>query len=364
MISCETVPIEILDGHEFEGPYKLVAHSLRGEPEQTWWAGGDSIIKVEPERVGYPYEVIVSDFDGTVVRSEGEGHFFYERRNALMREAGIHEDHSVLNKFQTDIWKWDRDIYQSAAGMIKRIDEGRDIHGNQLKPHETVQLKKLLERDVLRAWAEKAAPGKYPDQQFKEFASIIIAERLEQIGMEILEAKPERVLTLAPFFPGVVDFFRSIPTHTPLAMASGSFRESTIVPILNAHAAMGNNFVCNRIGNLIAGAEDVRNAKPDPFFYIEAQIAIVKKMRMEGRFPPGGIMVKNFLFLGDTVSGQCVDASRKRLHSVLVVNVGDIVSPGPLTAVVPDFPTLLVALEEANKNSPHVIQRLSRTLQS
>jgi beta-phosphoglucomutase-like phosphatase (HAD superfamily) len=362
----ELIPVHVHDGASHVGPYTHWTTD-KHSGVKTYFSGGDAVIHVEPGRASMPYRFVITDFDGTVVQTEGPGKFFYERRNALMTEAGILATRQEMDALQDRVWRWEGDFSTSALHMVARIQAGKDRYGYPIGDSALVELKKIIDPHTLRMWVEKGNIGAYTDNELSSKAHEIIAWRLEQIGSEMLAADPQKVQTLAPFVPGAIDLLKKLPGSVPVAIASGSFRATTIHPILDAHARMGNPFLRDRVGDLIAGAEDVKYAKPDPLFYMCAQIAIINRMRASGRFPNGGIRVADILFLGDTVGGSGLDVAAKREHSVIIVNAGNIALPGPLAVVASDFNHLAELLKMSpNDNAPdsarHVLDRLSRTL--
>lgn len=343
MFSVETQVLTRPPMPQRVGDYDLVAHTVAGLQEEIYWAGGDHVIHVEPWRDSRPYSAIFLDFDGTVVQTEGPGRFFYARRDELMRNLGVAGGNDELDVFQERVWRWEGDTVHSYAAMIMRIRDGIDREGNPLDEQTRTRLFPLT---------------LVPFQQ--------LADRAEEIGVEMLKRYPSRVFELAPLMPGAVEFVQEIPKGVSVGIISGSRVETTIKPILDAYAAVESPDLRDTICGLIVGEEDVPGyTKPDPEFYTRALISMAGKMRDAGKIPSGHIDVADIVFIADRVGDFGLDVSPTRRHSVISVGVGDIEPPDPLSAVVADLPTLFTAVRHPlNMISSPVIKRLAHTLRS
>lgn len=347
------------DGRIRDGAYALVATGLQSG-SQTWWSPEHHArIEVEPGKDNEGYRLVALDGDGFLWDSEKENGFFDYRRIAVLQEAGIKRSQDDLLGILKDIWRWDRDIKTSVAGMLQRIVDGESRYGLPLIARDTKDLRAVLEPDNLRRWEQETGRS-YIDGDL-ESAAHVIAGRLNQIGVQLLGEDPRRVLELAPLMPGAGEFLKRLPNDVLRGIVSGSSVPDIIKPILEAHAACGS--LIGRF-DFIVGEEHVgEQVKPENRFYLSAFGAIGRQLYEAGLIPIGGIEVGDMLFLADKVGDKGPDIARKRRHSVINVGVGNIGSQGPLSAITPDLDTLLREIEQPLESiqSP-TLRRLAFTL--
>ena len=347
--------IRVEDDGPADGTYQHVARGLTGRRAEIWWS--DKVkgkIEVEPDRRG-AFHIVALDWDGTIVQTEGENGFFAARRGQLLREAG-----STSVKFLERVWRWDCNTQTSVAGMLQRIDDGTDIYGLSLSPGDRDEFKLVMRPDVVQDWAQKTG---IPYQSGDRLSvARIIAERLELLGVDILEKNPTAVLQLAPFMPGAKNFLRLLPSGVLRGVITGSRVDTVVKPILQAHASLGSDI---GVFDFIVGEEHVfGDVKPNRGFYLNAFAASAYQLHESGKIPRGGIDIEDMISIADKVGdGGLIDIAASRRHSVIILGVGDRPSQGPLSVVVPDFPTLLedIGRPLCQINSP-VISRLAHTV--
>ena len=313
-----------------------------------------------------PFKEVVLDFDGTFIDSEGEGGYFAVCWRRLFRDAGMTESDKDLASLRHKIYIWNGTLERSTLDMVGRIQEGVGRDGTLLQPDEHSALKKLIEPDTILRWAQmnKRDYGPNPLGHSAE----IIADRKEIMGKQLLAYNPSLVLQLAPFTPGSVDFIKAIPDDVIVGIASGSRVETTILPILKAHAIMGNPFVLKRVGPLIAGEDNLlgNHAKPHRRYYEAALITIAQILKGEGKIPPGGIEVRDIVYIGDRIAkGSELDmpSTRKRMSHV-AINAGPKTNNlGPFAAVASDFSALNQELRQPpDQIRDPILSRLANTI--
>lgn len=344
------------------GSYQLhrIFRSLSEESNVTLlWGDGEHVINEPLANRNRPFRLVVADFDTTIVLTEGPGRFFYERRNVLFEEAGIIGDRNAHNALQTLVWRWDTDFVISVRGMLNRITQGVDISGDPLEREIQKQLLQLSDSENITRWAKHTEKERGVEQV--NDTAVIIAERLEQIGIEMLENNPERVHELAPFAPGVLELFRSLPSNVIIAIASGT-RRKTILKILQAQAICGHNEVLDRVGNAIVGEGDTVHRKPEHKFYEEAMWSLFDYIEAEGKATLRGIQVADIVFLGDYVDRK-LDVSPSRLHSAILITGDSKIVPGPLATAVLSIEYLLNQMDmPLNKITDSTLRRFWLTM--
>ncbi len=344
----------------------LVPTGGGGQLEKIWW---------NPETRGQvrergdcrgPFSMVVTDFDGTLVDTEGINGFFAVCWRALFREAGIEGSDDALEALRRKSYSWEGTLPASVRGMIERIQSGVDRNGVQLDVSEQTALARLIEPDRLRRWARINEKDDGSDVLTQ--APDIIADRKEQIGADLLASNPSLVRQLAPFTPGSVKFMRAIPPDVLVGIASGSRVKTTILPILQAHAYLGEGFILDRVGPLIVGEDNLigRARKPDRRFYEHAIITMARMLHEAGRIPKDGILARDILYIGDRIARTAdIDAPLTRKGvSHLVINAGNVArDPGPFIALAPDFLALMGQLRKPHNDIQNpIVARLANTL--
>ena len=227
----------------YDGKYELVRETFRlnGEKGEIWFdpsSGG--VVDVEVGNSHRPYDLIVTDFDGSVLAENG---FYPARRLALCREAGINGPDVPILKLVDGVFQWEGTLERSHQAMIDRIRNARHKDGSNIPDDQASALNRLVQPEMLSRWSD--ATG-IPYDRSKESLACVQAARVEQIGIQMLEKNPICVVKLAPLQPGVENFFRMIPEDVPIAIASGT-RKATIRALLDAHAHSGHPFLKDRV---------------------------------------------------------------------------------------------------------------------
>lgn len=354
-----------------QGPYRLVREEIPILPHKLgtriWWdPTTENIVEEERDCDSQPFAMLMFDGDGTLLDTEGPYGYFAVCWRKLYQEAGIQGTDRELDGLRRRVYKWKGDLPTSARNMVARIQERMDTDGRTLAVDELHQLEKLLAPVTLARWASLNASDFESDPLHR--ASNTIADRKERIGQELLAYNPLLVQTLAPFTPGAVDFLKKIPPNILVGIASGSRVGTTILPILKAHAAIGERYPLDRIGSLIVGEENLLGGqvKPHRRYYEDAVITAAHILHREGRIPPSGVRAVDILIIGDRIARTSVldvPHTRKAIRH-LVINAGDNEDNlGPLAAQVGSFSQLnaLLAHTPSNLQNP-ILRRLALTI--
>ncbi|MBU1327186.1 hypothetical protein KKB64_04960 [Patescibacteria group bacterium] len=365
---------------EFSGPYELVEVDIpvsintgnqalqteRGPDRRVWFNRATDDVVHEDLCENRSFAAIVSDFDGVIVDSEGPYGYFAVSWRALFREAGIQGSDEELEALRKLVYGWRNDLNTSVSLMIERIISGRSKDGGALTEIEKEKLRQLIDVSVLYKWSE-FMDWLIAGDSLGENVVRIIADRKEQIGKAILEEDPARVLTLAPILPGVKDFFEALPPDVIVALASASRVETTIRPILEAHAKVGNEWLLARFNGLIFGEGDYCGySKPHRRFYEYATLRVGTALYDRGMLPPGGLTVSDMLYIGDVIARTKVGdlpMTRKGMHHIVFQRGKDTNAFGPRAAVVSDFLALLDVAGSRNIIDNITLRRLALTLQ-
>lgn len=374
--------IQIKDTHQWavhdikpgvtEGPYNLVAimkpldtlgKLSKEEPPILVWFNKETGQTIEQELVARdrPFKLILLDLDGLLIDSEGPDRYFAASWGGLFREAGIEGSNSELDALRKRVYVWERTLPISTGRMIQRIKKGIDRYGNPLSAEEKQMFQKLLDSQTLELWARK-------NGQTSRNPATIIANRKEQIGKDLLAKNPELVLELAPFKPGALEFVNSIPNDVLVAIASGSRVKSTVLPILQAHAAVGNPTLIDRVGNLIVGEDTLfgDESKPDRYYYTDAVITLARILKGENRIPAGGIRGKDIVYLGDVIARSPtpdVPLTRKTFSHIVIDPTINPETLGPFAAAAPSFTALIEELSKPKEQIKNpIVARLASTL--
>lgn len=362
------------------GPYTLerdIVALYEGLPQVgRLWVDKRTGAYVEEEMLGVPraFKIVAFDLDGLLVDSERKGGYFDTCWNALYRDARIEGTDEEITALRKRVYRWDAGstLPSATVAMLKRITDRVDIEGNPLTDKEVQTLTRLFDPATLLRWA---AENKTINDRLDYGNPVtdrvvdIIADRKEQIGMQLLADNPHLVRYLAPFKQGVADFFRALPKEVIVAIYSGSRVETTILPILRAHVASDNGWLLDRVGSYIIGEEAMLGlaVKPERRYYELATIFLGQLLYAQGKIPPGGIKFNDMLFIGDTIARSATpDAptTRKGMHHIVISEQMRRVNLGPLIAVVADFSVLMTVLNQSPAQIENsTLRRLAYTLQ-
>lgn len=344
------------------GDFELAAIEtsvISGESRFVWVCSDTNSVIRERCEVGKPFKGIMLDSDGTMFDSEGGNGIFAVCWRELFKSAGIQGSDDYIDNLKKRIYLWDKTLPISVQDMIRCIDQGVDIHNIPLETDSWEASRKLLDPKNLRRWAAENGRD-YGLDPLKNSAAII-ADRKEKIGIDILAVNPERVIQLAPFFPGVQEFVHKIPQRVPLAIASGT-RIGTIRAILEANAKMG--FVLGH--DLAIVGEDTiimpGFSKPEGMYYQVAAATACLYFSRDG-FPVIND-TQDIIFIGDTIAHSAIydmPGDRKMHH--IVINTGENTQLGPLAVGVSNFLSLLETMQKPiDKIDNFTLKRLEMTL--
>lgn len=334
-----------------------------GNPLRIWFKESTGDVVREELRSPCPFQALIFDADGTLFESEGPKGFFATAWRALQKEAGMMESDDRLDSIRKLVYRWERDLPTSTFRMMERIRRGKNISGETLPTQDRHALAKMFDSKTIRRWAEQI--GLPVGEKISTSIPRIWADRKEQIGAEMLQEDPQRVVELAPIRPGAQEVFRRM--HGIKALASASRRDTTLMPILEAHAKTGNGWLLNGLNGLVFGEGDyAEHCKPERGFYEHAAYRVGYALHESGRLPPGGLAVANMLYVGDTIAkSPTVDApgTRKGMSHIVLQPGRHVDDNGPLSAVVSDMQALAEFSDTPmRKITNTTLQRLKLTL--
>lgn len=302
-----------------------------------------------------PFKHILTDFDGFLVDTESPGHFFDEIWARTFQEAGLDGSVEQLSNLRWKVYEWRSDVVTSTQAMVTRIRTARDKNDQLLTSGDAYQLSLLLKQTTIDKFQVALGEG----YSHIHDPAILLAERKEQLGVQLLKSTPKRVLELAPLMPGVLEFLDSVPSEVILTIVSAGRRATILEPIMNAYSKLIPNFAARFTGMLFGEEDGGGHTKPSEEFIEKVRWNCAHRLHATGRIPHGGVSIHDTLMMGD----KPLDTPAKRggMHHITVgKNPGHL---GPLTSHSTDLYDLLASTrdKEAIKND-FTLRKLSHTL--
>jgi len=313
------------------GDYRMVHNDGH---EALWW-NPNTRSKVCESYVhdNDPFNLLLTDFDGFWVDTERRGAFFDYVWGKTLQEAGLEGSIEELTTLRWKGYEWESDVKTSTIAWMNRIKVARDKIGKPYNSHDAYQLSLLLSQQARDKF--RAALG----DQFQNIddPGILLAERKEQLGAQLLCQEPRLVLVLASLKPGALEFLESIPDDVTLAIVSAGRRATILEPIMEAYSLVLPSFA-RRFKGMLFGEEDGGgHTKPSEGFITSVRWNLAHRLHDAGKIPLRGISIHNTLMLGD----RALDTPVKRggMHHITVgQNPGHL---GPLTSHASDLYHLL-----------------------
>ncbi|PIR99160.1 hypothetical protein COT87_01015 [Candidatus Collierbacteria bacterium CG10_big_fil_rev_8_21_14_0_10_44_9] len=304
----------------------------------------------------YPFSLLLTDFDNFLVDTESKGKFFDHVWGLTFQEAGMEATVEELTDLRWKVYEWQSDVVTSTQAMMQRIAVSRDKFGNVLSSHDTNQLSLLMSKRVRDKFRSTL------DDKFRntDDPGVLLAERKEKLGAELLIKEPRLVLELASLMPGVLEFLEATPNEVILAIVSAG-RRATLEQIMRAYSQVLPSF-SQRFTGMLFGEEDGDGyTKPSEGFINSVRWHLAHKLHDECRIPRDGISIHDTLMLGDKALDT--PGNRGGMHHITVGKYPGHL--GPLTSHANSLYDLLRKIKDPQiLRDDFTLRRLSYTFRS